>query len=125
MINEKRRKIENTLKMFEIQNSIEGIKFLIVQGDRAFVEEAELFKVSKGKKQKRKFWLFTDILIYGQTKKPGLFQFKGQVSFGKALIKDAGSLDINIINVEKKKTITLCCDTGKHNFTNLYERKFL
>ena len=114
-INEKKRKLETNRKVLEIQNTIDNLPFTLVQPHRSYINEAEFFKISKGKKLKRKFWLFNDIFLFAVPKMLGNppFEYKGMVNLDKVTIQEGENFNIEILDSQTKEMIiTFACNSS-------------
>ncbi|KNC52065.1 Ras GTPase-activating protein 3 [Thecamonas trahens ATCC 50062] len=108
---------ENMRKVLAIQGSLSkcDCKKSLASRDRIFVREGSMNKVSKGKMQARVFFLFSDMLVYGESKKVNSVAFKGMIPAAKMVVVDASAApdlspeQFRIINLVKKKTIDIHC----------------
>lgn len=117
-VNERKRLSENRQKILEITSLVSGISAdKIIAPNRRFIMEDDLYKISKGKKQERHFFLFNDLLLYGAKSTGGKINFKGKVELEKTVVNDLPNDNKNLFSFElwrldnKKKKYVICCST--------------
>ncbi|CAN7996036.1 unnamed protein product, partial [Ixodes hexagonus] len=82
-------KLENQVKMMELQRDLTGLDNL-VQSGREFVREGCLQKLSRKGYQQRMFFLFSDVLIYASRASAPRLQFKvhGQLPLQGLMVEE-------------------------------------
>lgn len=91
------------------------IKKNLASRDRVFIREGTMMKVSKGKMQERTFYLFNDMLLYGEVKKGVTISFKGVIPCDRLVVLDPANVPseephmIRLLNLVKLKTIDVHC----------------
>eukprot|EP01139_Manchomonas_bermudensis_P021131 Amastigsp_a681091_3.p2 type:complete len:163 gc:universal Amastigsp_a681091_3:11-499(+) len=112
------RRKENMKRILEIQANLTkcDVKKNLASRDRLFVREGTMMKVSKGKMQERTFYLFSDMLLYGESKKAHSITFKGMIPMDKLVVvapgtaAELGPNELRLVNLVKRKTIDMHCN---------------
>lgn len=104
---------KNRVKMLEIQDSFFGEKVSIIEAGRVFLKEGDMDKVCRKDVQKRRAWLFNDLLIYAK-QLPSSSRYNKHRAFPLATIRikdlpDDGKIYKNAIQIasEKKSFVLL------------------
>lgn len=117
-VNERKKSFENYIKMLELYQSLENLpaSFKSKLRTRVFIREGELGKISKGKLQDRKFFLFDDMLMYGcrGVLKTGKLAIRGRIMLDRVLINDLPDTDslkhsFELVRVDHKKKKYIMC----------------
>jgi len=111
-INEVKNQKENTSKLQEIESCLHGYKNKINVSGRILIREGILQKVEKENKgEPRKFYLFSDMLMWVEEKRDSKFQFKDSIPIYQILVKDVPDLKyaFQIKRLDKKKVFAIHC----------------
>jgi len=127
-INTNKAQADNMRKMLSLQNQIEGIKVKLLEKAKIFIKEGDLMKISKGKYQERRFFLFDSMLIYAAKSKIGneKFAFKKLIELENCLVQDSVDSSqtknaLQITNKKNNKTYVICAQTPKDKASWLRE----
>lgn len=75
-------------RVVEVQSILSGYPDALVEPHRRFIRDGEMIKISRRAVQRRWFFLFNDLIVYGKKTSSSSCQFKGRISLAMITLRE-------------------------------------